>query len=40
VVSSIVGFLYVDDTDLYILREEIVSAQDLLIAAQESTDDW
>jgi hypothetical protein len=40
VVSSIVGFLYVDDTDLYILREEIVSAQDLLIAAQEATDDW
>lgn len=40
VVSSVVGFLYVDDTDLYILSEYITTADQLMTAAQSSTNDW
>jgi hypothetical protein len=39
-VSTIIGFLYVDDTDLYILNHDITTSGDLLAAAQSATDDW
>lgn len=39
-VSSIVGSLYVDDTGLFVLREQIRSKQDLIEAAQSSITDW
>jgi hypothetical protein len=40
IVSIIIGYLYVDDMDLYIMSREILTNEDLFCQAQASLDDW
>lgn len=40
VISTIVGSLYVDDTILFVLREDILTRGDLLNEAQAALTDW
>jgi hypothetical protein len=40
IISTIVGFLYVDDCDLYVMNKLIFTNEDLELRAQESLTDW
>jgi hypothetical protein len=40
IITIIVGYLYVDDTDLYVMSREIFTNDELFMKAQAALDDW